>query len=274
MQLKKSNDLLMLEIGDTVTKRNLFDLIQYSKVKDSQYWSDEDSIIGNTPQQGINWIGTLPELKAVIIKTRLGLYDHDGWSTDNKDIYFYSFKANKGKVSYSEKANQVLINQPQYLYPILLFTEIKNNWNYEGKFLISELKDNYVTLHRQINFDESHALEISQENQLYKEGGRKFVTHLIAERNIKIIKELKKTQKWECNICEEIFNAKYGVDYIEAHHKIPISNYSADTFVTLDDFALLCPNCHKAVHVYMKLYAMEYAEIKVKLKSIQTKKCL
>lgn len=271
MHLNKSNDLLMLEIGDTVTKRNLFDVIQYSKVQNSQHWSDESSIIGNTPQQGINWIGAIPELKAVIIKTRPGLYAHDGWSSDNKEKYFYSFKANKGKVSYSEKANRVLINQPQYLYPILLFTELKNNWLYEGKFSVSEFEDNFITLKRQTNFDENNALDIFQENQFYKEGGRKFVTHLVAERNAAIVKELKKSKKWECEICEENFNTKYGVDYIEAHHKIPISNYSTDAIVTLDHFALLCPNCHKAVHVYMKQFAMEYADIKVKLKSFQSK---
>lgn len=267
MELKTSNDLLGLEIGNTVTKRNLFDLIQYSKVKDSQYWVDEESIIGNTPQQGINWIGALPELKGVIIKTRPSSYANDGWVSNIKDIYSYSFKANKGEISYTEKANQVLINQPQYLYPILLFTELKNNWHFEGKFSVSEFKGSYITLFRQNSFDVSPALEVFQENQHYKEGDRKFVTHLLAERNIKIIKELKKTQKWECNICKGSFSARYGVDYIEAHHKIPISNYSTSTLVTLDDFALLCPNCHKAVHIYMKLYAMEYAEIKLKLKS-------
>lgn len=127
MELKTSNDILGLDIGNTVTKRNMFDLILYSKVKDSQYWVDEDSIIGNTTQQGINWIGTFPELKGVIIKTRPGSYANDGWVSNVKDMYSYSFKAKKGEISYTEKANKVLINQPQYLYPILLFTELKNN---------------------------------------------------------------------------------------------------------------------------------------------------
>jgi putative restriction endonuclease len=268
MQLKNSTDIFTLNVGDKVTKRNLFNLIQFSKVLESDYWSGEDLMIGNTPQQGINWVGAFPELKAVIINTRLGSYDHDGWSSENKNVYYYSLKARKGKVSYTEKANQVLINQPQYLYPILLFTELKDDWHFEGRFSVSGLNDNFITLNRQNNFDEIHSLEMAQENMFYKEGGRKFVNHLIAERNIKIVKELKSTQKWECDICDENFNCKYGVDYIEAHHKIPIANYSKDTLVTLDDFALLCPNCHKAVHVYMKVYSMEYTDIKDKLISL------
>jgi len=38
MKLKKPQDLFLLSAGDVVTKRNLFDLIQYSKVIGSQYW--------------------------------------------------------------------------------------------------------------------------------------------------------------------------------------------------------------------------------------------
>lgn len=116
MELNITKDLFSLKSGDTVSKRNLFDLIQRSKVTDSEFWSGELNIIRNTPQQGINWVGELPDVKGVIIKTRPNSYEEDGWVSKERDLYQYSFKARNGVISYSEKANQVLICQPQYLY--------------------------------------------------------------------------------------------------------------------------------------------------------------
>jgi putative restriction endonuclease len=108
------------------------------------------------------------------------------------------------------------------------------------------------------------ATEISspQDELLFQEGERKYVTHLMAERSKSAVKELKGVEAWICDICGEDFLAKYGVKYIEAHHKIPISTYSASHVVSLSDLALLCPNCHKAVHIYMKKDGYEYMEIK------------
>jgi len=260
MELSKPHDLFSISQGDTVTKRNLFDLIQYSKVESSPYWSGQDFAIGNTPQQGINWVGQLPAVKAVIIKTRSGLYEEDCWSDDTKTSYHYSFKARNSKINYKEKANEVLIKQPQHLYPIFLFTESKEGWKFEGSFSVSEIEDNYVVLNREkILATESSS---SQNEAQYQEGERRYVTHLMAERNKNIVKILKDTGSWICEICGANFNDRYGVPYIEAHHKTPISTYSAKHTITTQDLAMLCPNCHKAVHIYMKNEDLEYDEIK------------
>lgn len=61
MLLEKPQDLFLLQPGLSISKRNLYDLIQYSKVPDSPSWGENDHVIGNTPQQGINWIGSLPD---------------------------------------------------------------------------------------------------------------------------------------------------------------------------------------------------------------------
>lgn len=108
MELKNTQDIFSLSVGDLVTKRNLYDLVQFSKIDSSSYWSGIDGIIGNTPQQGINWVGQLPAVQAVIIKTRRGSYEEDGWSDESKTFYRYSFKARNGEISYTEKANAVL----------------------------------------------------------------------------------------------------------------------------------------------------------------------
>ena len=260
MELKKTQDLFSLSTGDIVTKRNLYDLVQFSKIETSPYWSGAEGIIGNTPQQGINWVGRLPEVQAVIIKTRPGSYDSDGWSDEAKTSYHYSFKARNSEISYTEKANEVLIKQPQHLYPILLFTEHKGGWHFEGDFSVAEIENKFVVLHR----NQASVAKISapQDEQLFQEGERKYVTHLMAERSKGVVKALKSIETWLCDICGEDFLAKYGVKYIEAHHKVPISTYSAGYAVCLSDFALLCPNCHKAVHIYMKENGYEYAKIK------------
>ena len=46
--INKTEEIFELNKGDIITKRNLMDLIQYSKVKGSKYWSDEYNIINNT----------------------------------------------------------------------------------------------------------------------------------------------------------------------------------------------------------------------------------
>jgi putative restriction endonuclease len=144
--LGNTNDLFSLSIGDLVSKPNLYALIQMSKVKGSQYWAGEHSKIGNTPQQGINWVGEPPNVRAVIIKTRPGSYRDDGQSSHGADFFQYSFKAKKGEINYSEKANAVLIGQPKYDYPVLLFSDYGSSWRFEGAFSVSKKETRFVVL--------------------------------------------------------------------------------------------------------------------------------
>ena len=260
IELKKPTELLRLSAGDVVTKRNLYDLIQYSKVEGSEYWAGDGNQIGNTPQQGINWLGAPPECQAVLIKTRPGSYQDDGWQDDSEIAYHYSFKSAKDRISYAEKANAVLINQPQYGYPILLFTESGNSWAYEGSFSVTQLQDSYVVLERSHHV--THQREDGPEVRGYTEGDRKYVSHLMAERNRSVVARLKATSEHVCDICGVRLVERYGVECIEAHHKTPISTFSTVHAVDLGDFVLLCPNCHRAVHQYMKQQGLEYPEIK------------
>lgn len=260
MKLSKPQDLFTLKNGDTVSKRNLFDLIQGSKIELSPYWSGAEFTIGNTPQQGINWVGNLPSVKAVIIKTRPGSYAEDGWSDEGKSAYHYSFKARNGEINFEEKANDVLIKQPQHFYPIFLFTEIKDGWQFEGDFSVVEIEEKFTVLHRRESLVISTPLD--QNEMQYQEGGRRYVTHLMAERSKAVVLAAKNSNSWECEICKINFLEKYGVNYIEAHHKTPIYTYSERHAISQNDLALLCPNCHKAVHIHMKKNDLEYNDIR------------
>jgi 5-methylcytosine-specific restriction protein A len=53
-----------------------------------------------------------------------------------------------------------------------------------------------------------------------------------------------------CEACGFDFSAVYGPrgeDYIECHHRTPLSQ-SGPTITTVADFALLCANCHRMIH--------------------------
>lgn len=103
-----------------------------------------ENVIGNTPQQGINWIGKAPFHQLVIIKTKKGKYFHDGY--ENKESFSYSFKSQKGFINKNEIANRCIINQNKHDYPILLLKETGKNWNVEGYFKVTEIFDEYVKL--------------------------------------------------------------------------------------------------------------------------------
>jgi putative restriction endonuclease len=250
MDLKSTHNLFVLGTGDMVSKRDMYDLIQYSKVPDSPYWQGPEGSIGNTPQQGINWIGAGPRYRGVIVKTRPGAYGDDGWTDADDATYQYSFKATKGRVDYDHRANRALIRQPDHQYPILLFTEIERSWRFEGAFRVTGILERYVILSA-IDAPLSSAAE-QLEDAMYPEGGKRYVTHLMAERSVAAVRELKRCVSWVCEICHEDFEAIYGVRYIEAHHKTPLATYTSECLVSVKDLAMLCPNCHKAVHLHMR----------------------
>jgi predicted HNH restriction endonuclease len=88
----------------------------------------------------------------------------------------------------------------------------------------------------------------------YREGGKILQTHLRTERDAKAAKLAKelarkrsKTGKISCEACQCVPEDDYrGLDLIEAHHRIPLSRGARET--KPEDFAMLCPCCHRAVH--------------------------
>ena len=88
----------------------------------------------------------------------------------------------------------------------------------------------------------------------YTEGGKVLRTHLRTERDgnaSRLAKELarkrSKTGKLSCEACACVPEDDYrGLDLIEAHHRIPLSRGIRAT--KPEDFAMLCPCCHRAVH--------------------------
>jgi len=85
--------------------------------------------------------------------------------------------------------------------------------------------------------------------------GREYLTwHKKVERNARFVRELKQSATDRdmlgfiiCQVCRVAPGARFGVETIEAHHIIPVSEAGVRV-VRLKDFILVCPNCHSAIH--------------------------
>lgn len=49
-----------------------------------------------------------------------------------------------------------------------------------------------------------------------------------------------------CEACHFSFNKTYGIDFIEAHHILPLC--MGERITKGIDLIMLCANCHRAVH--------------------------
>jgi hypothetical protein len=90
----------------------------------------------------------------------------------------------------------------------------------------------------------------------FPEGRELYKRHRERERNQKVIREAKVRRTHadpllRCDVCRLSFAKRYGqlgMGYIEAHHMVPISEYSRVTRTKLEDIALVCSNCHRMLH--------------------------
>ena len=131
-----SKDILNMKKGDSIS--NISELIINSKKPNSENWAGEDYKINGTPMKGINWIGNEEKILAVIIRAT-GKYE----DIDGEQLYF---EAKKGIVDKTIKANQVIINQIKYKYPIFYFVKYGKKYTLIGKYSVDKIFDEYVTL--------------------------------------------------------------------------------------------------------------------------------
>ena len=77
--------------------------------------------------------------------------------------------------------------------------------------------------------------------------------HKVRERDSGLVRKakenfIKNNGKLFCEVCKFDFNKVYGIDYAEAHHKKPLSQIKSGEKTKINDLAILCSNCHSAVH--------------------------
>jgi predicted HNH restriction endonuclease len=90
-------------------------------------------------------------------------------------------------------------------------------------------------------------------------------THKARERNYQVIDLAKSNFKRKygrliCQVCKFDFEEKYGkigVDFIEGHHTIAVSEMSPEHKTKPEEIAMLCSNCHRMVHKKRPWITME-----------------
>lgn len=102
-----------------------------------------------------------------------------------------------------------------------------------------------------------------------EEGKRLLKQHYVRERNpgiVRMAKEevLKKDKELRCLACDFSFREHYGErgeNFIEAHHKKPVSEMKAGDKTSSDDIVFVCSNCHRMIH--RKMPWLSIKELKV-----------
>jgi len=107
-----------------------------------------------------------------------------------------------------------------------------------------------------------------------QEGARRLVSHMHLERNRGLVLELKQERSrlnaghLKCEVCTFDFMDLYGPigeDFIEAHHISSLANAPATGQITsLDDFALVCSNCHSMLHRAPEFPTVDTLSLRVK----------
>ncbi len=114
--------------------------------------------------------------------------------------------------------------------------------------------------------------EFDDDSLTIKEGKVIYKLHKHIERHAKINKKkkeqyFKKHGKLDCEVCGFNFHEKYGElgkNFIECHHRKPLSELEGETGTSLADLALVCSNCHRMLHRDMNNITVE--ELKKKLR--------
>lgn len=91
-----------------------------------------------------------------------------------------------------------------------------------------------------------------------REGGARYVSHRRIERRTHLLRSRlislsqdENEGRVPCEACETDMLGRYnlGAPIIECHHLFPLSELDGEEReTTLEDLALLCPSCHRAIH--------------------------
>jgi len=108
----------------------------------------------------------------------------------------------------------------------------------------------FLGLYEQLTFNDTTFDETENLTAIEK---KQYRLHYRIERNSSLSKKVKLHKGYKCEACDFEFNTKYGEigkEFIEAHHLKPISslNIGKIELNLIEDFAVLCSNCHRMIH--------------------------
>jgi len=111
---------------------------------------------------------------------------------------------------------------------------------------------------RNIDSDDSIVVIVEDEEEEFFSEGKKIArTHRSRERSKSLrdkkIAEYKEmnNDRCPCEVCGEDYSEIFGFEntLIDAHHLIPLSESSENRKTELSDLAMVCPTCHRALHM-------------------------
>lgn len=102
----------------------------------------------------------------------------------------------------------------------------------------------------------SQEIDLTEDDEEFPEGKANLRSHLIRERNTRLIKSAKqqyfqKNPDMKCQICGFSFVEVYGEigkQYLEGHHIKPVSELDDGCKTKIEDIILICANCHRMIH--------------------------
>lgn len=116
-------------------------------------------------------------------------------------------------------------------------------------------------------------LQISNPDLSVSEGQQRLVSHLVKERNRKIINEKKRqaiiSNTLQCKVCNFSFEQTYQANFIECHHLSPISGAAGVRETKLEDLALVCANCHRMLHTKFDGQFLSIQELQARVESLK-----
>lgn len=109
-----------------------------------------------------------------------------------------------------------------------------------------------------ILFNETDLSVVEEEQATYGEtaleGEWRLILHFQKERDGRLPKLAKQWFREShggnlfCEACSHNPEVSVGIDVIEAHHRVPLSEIEKPTETKISDFIMLCPNCHRTIH--------------------------
>lgn len=97
------------------------------------------------------------------------------------------------------------------------------------------------------------------------EGEPRIFLHLRRERDTSLVAAKRASARnssgqLECEVCGFVAELAYpglSAGLCEVHHRRPLSELAGSTETRLDDLAVLCPNCHRAIHQTRPMMTVE-----------------
>lgn len=205
-----------------------------------------------------------------LIPPILYFYQEKSGEVQFKGLYFIDSKS----IYESNLEDGKILNNYKYILRKIKLEEVEVDWirsralaqnkyeinNKAPKEWIEGLK-NYFNQPKQENLYKENQLIAPLINDEefymeYNEGTRTLKQHYKRERESKVIKLAKEKFKKEnerlyCEICgfdfEEVYG-ELGLDFIEGHHTIPVSEMEENQNTKPQDIIMVCSNCHRMLH--------------------------